>query len=134
MSNTRLKEFISDWIYTRLDVGAKKYGEELDVKDGRDWLKEAIEEVLDLTVYLSAKLILIKEKENEHQSPVRKGKEKGKEVEQKINGAECEEISRRPRNKIVTKEGWTYTGEGSSRGHKYFVGETMACGGDDGEE
>jgi len=54
---------ILDLIKTRLEKGAQKYGEELDTNDGRDWIEESIEELLDACVYLSAKLLLIKEKE-----------------------------------------------------------------------
>jgi len=134
MPNTRLKGFLWNWINTRLDVGAKNYGEELDVKDGRNWLKEAIEEALDLTVYLAAKLILIKEKEDEHKSYVRQGKEKGKKVEQKISRSNRKTISQKSKQRIRVKDGWFYTGEGTGEKHRFFVGETMACGGDDGEE
>ena len=54
---------ILNQIKTRLEIGAKKYGEELNPKDGREWLQESIEEMLDACVYLSAKLMLIKSKE-----------------------------------------------------------------------
>ena len=47
-------------IEKRLEAGAKKYGEEMDVFDGRDWLQETIEEILDACVYLSALLLKIK--------------------------------------------------------------------------
>ena len=46
-------------IETRLDVGAEKYGAELDVNDGRIWTKEALEEVLDACVYIAAKILQI---------------------------------------------------------------------------
>ena len=54
---------ILDLIKTRLEKGALKYGEELDPSDGRDWIEESIEELLDATVYLTAKLLSIKERE-----------------------------------------------------------------------
>ena len=54
---------ILDLIKTRLEKGALKYGEELDPFDGRDWIEESIEELLDATVYLTAKLLSIKERE-----------------------------------------------------------------------
>lgn len=56
-----LNEAIINKIKDRLKVGAVKYGEELNPKDGRDWLEESIEELLDACVYLSAKLLLIKD-------------------------------------------------------------------------
>jgi hypothetical protein len=53
-------EHILDVIKSRLEEGSKKYGEELDVDDGREWIQEALEEILDACVYLSAKLIQLK--------------------------------------------------------------------------
>ncbi len=47
-------------IEKRLDVGAKKYGLELDPFDERDWLQETLEELLDACVYLAAKILEIK--------------------------------------------------------------------------
>ena len=58
-----MNEKIIEVIKSRLDIGAKKYGDELKPSDGRDWIKEATEELLDSCVYLSAKLLLIQEKE-----------------------------------------------------------------------
>ena len=52
-----MNDTILQLIKDRLDSGAKKYGEVLNVNDGRDWLKETLEELLDSCVYLSAKLI-----------------------------------------------------------------------------
>jgi len=47
----------------RLEKGKREYNEELDIHDGRDWVEEALEEVLDGLVYLTAKLLQIKERE-----------------------------------------------------------------------
>ena len=47
-----------------MEVGANKYGAELDINDGRDWLQESIEEALDNIVYLSAFLLQIQERIN----------------------------------------------------------------------
>tara|TARA_R100001443_G_scaffold116862_1_gene138843 strand:- start:555 stop:770 length:216 start_codon:yes stop_codon:yes gene_type:complete len=47
-------EQILDMISKRLDIGAKKYGKQVPVDGSRDNLKESIEELLDLCVYLSA--------------------------------------------------------------------------------
>ena len=47
----------------RLLVGEKKYGHENIINDGRDFTQEALEESLDLAVYVAAKLIEIKQKE-----------------------------------------------------------------------
>ena len=54
---------ILDLIGKRLLVGEKKYGNENITNDGRDFVNEALEESLDLAVYISAKLIEIKQKE-----------------------------------------------------------------------
>jgi len=55
--NKEIMKLISD----RLDLGASKYGEYLDVNDGRDWEREALEEVLDCMVYVSARLLQLDE-------------------------------------------------------------------------
>ena len=49
----------------RLLVGEKKYGNENVTNDGRDFIKEALEESLDLAVYLAARLIEIEKKEKQ---------------------------------------------------------------------
>lgn len=41
----------------RNELGFKIYGKALYAEDGRDWLQEAYEEVLDLAVYLKAQLM-----------------------------------------------------------------------------
>ena len=46
-------------IKERLELGAKKYGDTIDLNDSRDFLKEAIEEALDMTVYLTTFLFKI---------------------------------------------------------------------------
>ena len=45
---------ILSMIKERLDIGAKKYGEQVPIDGTCDNLKESIEELLDLCVYLSA--------------------------------------------------------------------------------
>jgi len=57
--NDRILKLIKE----RLRVGEKKYGNENVVSDDRDFLQEALEEALDLSVYISARLIEIKQKE-----------------------------------------------------------------------
>jgi hypothetical protein len=49
-------------IEERLEKGKREYNQEVDVHDGRDWLQEAVEELLDACVYLSAQIIKIKER------------------------------------------------------------------------
>ena len=49
-------------IQQRLESGAKKYGEQVPIDGSRDNLKESIEELLDLCVYLSAGALELHEK------------------------------------------------------------------------
>ncbi len=49
-------------IKQRLDVGAAKYGEQVPIDGSRDNLKESIEEVLDLCVYLAGVMLELHEK------------------------------------------------------------------------
>ncbi|MAH47755.1 hypothetical protein CMI37_18180, partial [Candidatus Pacearchaeota archaeon] len=55
---------IIDLVRKRLIKGEEKYGNENVTSDGRDFIQEALEESLDLAVYVAAKLIEIKQKEN----------------------------------------------------------------------
>ena len=48
---------ILELINKRLLIGEKKYGNENVVTDGRDFLKESLEEALDCAVYLAARLV-----------------------------------------------------------------------------
>ena len=52
-------------IEQRLLLGEKKYGHQNVVNDGRDFIKESLEEALDCSVYLADKLIEIKNKKKE---------------------------------------------------------------------
>mgnify|MGYP003660324377 FL=1 len=56
---------ILDLIEQRLLIGERKYGNENVINDGRDFVQEALEEALDCSVYLAAKLIEIKNKRKE---------------------------------------------------------------------
>jgi len=47
-------------IQDRMKVGAKKYGQTIYVDDKRDFLQEALEEALDMSVYLAGELIKLK--------------------------------------------------------------------------
>ena len=49
-------------IKNKLDKGKQEYGGDLDPNDGRDWHKEALEEVFDAMVYVAAKLIQLEGK------------------------------------------------------------------------
>lgn len=46
-------------IESRFEKGRQTYGHGLIQNSGLDWVKEALEEALDLSIYLSAKLIEI---------------------------------------------------------------------------
>jgi hypothetical protein len=54
---------ILNLIGRRLLVGERKYGHENVTNDGRNFVEEALEESLDLAVYVAARLIEIKQKE-----------------------------------------------------------------------
>lgn len=49
-------------IEERLLIGEQKYGNENVTKDGRDFVKESLEEALDCCVYLAAKIVEIDER------------------------------------------------------------------------
>ena len=52
-------------IEERLDLGSKKYGKENIASDGRDFTQEALEECLDMLVYICARLIEIRKGEKD---------------------------------------------------------------------
>ena len=51
---------IVDMIMDRMEKGKVAYGHGLIPDDGHNWVQEALEEALDLAIYLSTKLIQIK--------------------------------------------------------------------------
>ena len=54
----RVNELIVEKIKERLALGAKRYGEEINIKkDKRVFIAESLEEALDMAVYLSIALI-----------------------------------------------------------------------------
>ena len=57
-----MNEEILKLIEDRLLIGEKKYGSENVATDGRDFIKESLEEALDCAVYLAASLIELKYK------------------------------------------------------------------------
>ena len=57
MMNKKVIELIEE----RIDKGKRKYKSEIDPHDGREWVQEALEEALDMTVYLAIEMIRIKE-------------------------------------------------------------------------
>ena len=56
--NEEIKALIAE----RMEKGKNAYGHGLLQNSGYDWVQEALEEALDLSIYLSAKLIEIKNK------------------------------------------------------------------------
>ena len=50
-------------IESRMEKGRTQYGHGLLKNSGYDWVREALEEALDLSIYLSAKLIEIQDAE-----------------------------------------------------------------------
>jgi hypothetical protein len=54
--NAEIQKLIAE----RLEKGRQTYGHELLPNAGYDWVQEALEEALDLSIYLSAKLVEIK--------------------------------------------------------------------------
>ena len=55
-------------IEQRLLIGEKKYGNENVINDGRDFLKESLEEALDCCVYLAARLLEIMDNEEKEKN------------------------------------------------------------------
>ncbi len=60
----KMNKEILNLIEERLDEGKRKYGHENVETDGRDFIVEALEEILDCSVYVAAKLIEIQTKTN----------------------------------------------------------------------
>jgi len=56
--NDEIKALIAE----RMEKGRKQYGHGLVQNSGYDWLQEALEESLDLSIYLSAKIIEVKKR------------------------------------------------------------------------
>ena len=61
MNKGNNKEIVA-LIESRLEKGKREYNQEVYVFDGRDWITEALEELLDACVYLSSQLLLIKKR------------------------------------------------------------------------
>ena len=53
---------ILDLIEQRLKVGERRYGKQNIASDGRDFVKESLEEALDCSVYLAGRILEIMEK------------------------------------------------------------------------
>ena len=59
--NLELREKIMEAFKARLDKGKKEYGHGLNIHDGRKWIAESTEEMLDASVYNAAQLLLMEE-------------------------------------------------------------------------
>ena len=55
------KQIIKE-IEKRLEKGKREYADQLNPDDGRDWIKESVEEMLDCCVYLAAELLRMRDK------------------------------------------------------------------------
>jgi|TARA_R100001530_G_scaffold126598_1_gene95471 hypothetical protein len=55
-----LNDEIIEMVVRRMEHGAKKYGEHIMVSDKRNFIEEALEEALDMIVYLTASLLRLK--------------------------------------------------------------------------
>ena len=65
MEDRSLNKEIVELVKSRLEHGQKEYGSDVTLNDPRDWAEEALEEAIDMIVYLSAELLRIREwKEN----------------------------------------------------------------------
>lgn len=51
-------------IESRMEKGKKQYGHELLPDAGYDWVQEALEEALDLSIYVAARLVEIQQKKD----------------------------------------------------------------------
>ncbi len=61
MKDRSLNKEIVELVKGRLAHGQKEYGSDVTLNDPRDWSQEALEEAVDMIVYLVAELIRVKE-------------------------------------------------------------------------
>jgi len=62
MKDRSLNNEIVELVKERLDHGQKQYGSDVTLNDPRDWAEEALEEAIDMIVYLSAQLLRMRSK------------------------------------------------------------------------
>lgn len=60
--NTGVNKRVVTLIADRLEVGQKRYNQEMQLRDGRDMIQESLEEVLDACVYIATELVKIKDR------------------------------------------------------------------------
>ena len=68
LKKTNMNERILKLIQERLEEGERKYGHENVENDGRNFIVEALEEILDCSVYVAAKLIEIQTRKENNES------------------------------------------------------------------
>ena len=74
MEDRSLNNEIIELVKSRLEHGQKEYGSDVTLNDPRNWGEEALEEAIDMIVYLSAELLRIRDmKKNFHIFPKEKG-------------------------------------------------------------
>ena len=74
MEDRSLNNEIVELVKGTLEHGQKEYGSDVTLKDPRDWGEEAMEEAIDMIVYLSAELLRIRDmKKKFHILPKEKG-------------------------------------------------------------
>ena len=61
-----MNDKILELIKQRIEKGKRKYEEEINPHDGRDWEVEALEELLDATVYLATAILKLKTKQGDY--------------------------------------------------------------------
>ena len=64
-----MNDEILDLIKSRMEKGRKQYGHGLLDKSGYDWVQEALEEALDLSIYVAARLVEV----TRHKKPTEEG-------------------------------------------------------------
>ena len=60
MEDRSLNKEILKLVENKLEFGQKKYGSDVTLNDPRDWGEEALEEAIDMIVYLVAELIRLR--------------------------------------------------------------------------
>lgn len=60
-----MNDRILDLIKERMAKGRAQYGHGLKEDSGYDWVKEALEEALDLSIYVAARLVEVSRHDND---------------------------------------------------------------------
>tara|TARA_R100000742_G_C4277274_1_gene99010 strand:+ start:135 stop:359 length:225 start_codon:yes stop_codon:yes gene_type:complete len=59
---------VVDLVKNRVELGQKRYGGNIPLNDGRDMIKESLEEILDSCVYIATELIKLRERVDRYES------------------------------------------------------------------